>query len=72
MASAPHITHEDLLLMACRALIREPGEDHEARNARARCFVAQVCGFLDDKTGNDFARAIGFPFLVSTHTEVES
>ncbi len=63
------IKQADLIRMASVALIREPGADDESRNARARCFVAQVCGFLDDEAGNEFARAMGFPFLVTTLTE---
>lgn len=55
--------------MASVALIREPGEDDESRNARARCFIAQLCGFMDDDAGNDFARALAFPFLVTTPTK---
>lgn len=63
-------TEDDLLKIAKEAARREPGGSYGAKDARARCFVAMVCGFMSDEAGNEFARAIEFQHLVTTPAKV--
>ena len=62
MASAPHITHEDLLLIAAEAA----GDKHLSA---ARSFVARLIGHVPEEIGNQLALTLDLPHLVSTTEE---
>ena len=62
MASAPHITHEDLLLIAAEA-----AEDNHLTSTRS--FVARLIGHVPEEIGNKLAVTLDLPHLVSQTQE---
>ena len=65
MASAPHITHDDLLLIAAESA-------NDRHLSASRSFVARLIGHLPEDVGNQIAVALDLPHMVSTEMEAQS
>lgn len=65
-APTPSITLDELLRIAHEANSSVPGDSCQARNDRARSFVARLVGTLPVDDAILFARAMNYPHLVKT------
>lgn len=67
--SATTLSISTLLLIAQEAAETEPGGSYEAKNHRARNFVARLIGHLDEEKGDQLALALGFTHLMTPTSE---